>query len=311
MSMTVEVSMGAPVRGIVPPMATPLAGPDELDIAGLERLVEHILKGGVHGLFILGTTGEGPALSYRLRRELVQRVCRQVGGRVPVLVGITDSAYPEMVQMAECAAGSGASGVVVAPPFYFQLSPADLLRLVESLAGDSALPVYLYNQPQLTKMSFDPDVVERAAEMPNVAGLKDSSGDMAYLREVIGRVRSRSEFTVLVGPEHLLEEALHYGAHGGVPGGANIFPDLPVRLYQACLEGNKKVVDELQKRIVAIGSPIWTNNEAGPGYLRRLKCALNLLGLCSGKPAWPYIESAPEEREQIEHHLRANGFLPG
>lgn len=309
--MTVEVSKDAPIRGIVPPMATPLAGPDELDVAGLERLIEHILKGGVHGLFILGTTGEGPALSYRLRRELVRRVCRQVGGRVPVLVGITDSAYPEMVQMAECAAGAGASGVVVAPPFYFQLSPADLLRMIESLAGHSALPVYLYNQPQLTKMSFDPDVVERSAEIPNVAGLKDSSGDMSYLRDVIGRVRARSGFTVLVGPEHLLEEALHLGAHGGVPGGANIFPDLPVKLYQACMDRNDRVAGEIQNRIVAIGSPIWTNNEAGPGYLRRLKCALNLLGLCSGRPAWPYIESAPEERGQIENHLRANGFLPG
>ena len=307
--MTVEVSDGAPIRGIVPPMATPLAGPDELDVAGMERLIEHILKGGVHGLFILGTTGEGPALSYGLRRELIQRVCRQVGGRVPVLVGVTDSAYPEMVQMAECAANSGASGVVVAPPFYFQLSPADLLRLVESLAGSSPLPVYLYNQPELTKMSFSPETVERAAEMPNVAGLKDSSGDMVYLREVIRRVRGRSGFTVLVGPEHLLEEALHCGAHGGVPGGANIFPDLPVRLYQACMEGNDPVAREIQKQIVAIGSPIWTNSEAGPGYLRRLKCALNLLGLCSGKPAWPYVESTPEEREQIERHLRAHGFL--
>lgn len=309
--MTVDVYTGAPVRGIVPPMATPLAGPDELDVAGLERLIEHILKGGVHGLFILGTTGEGPALSYRLRRELIQRVCGQIGGRVPVLVGVTDSAYPEMVQMADCAAKFGASGVVVAPPFYFQLSAADLLRLVESLAGSSALPVYLYNQPELTKMSFSPEMVERAAEIPNVAGLKDSSGDMDYLKEVMGRVGSRSAFTVLVGPEHLLAEALDCGAHGGVPGGANIFPELPVRLYKAYQEGNDAVGRELQKRIVAIGSPIWTNSEAGPGYLRRLKCALNLLGLCSAKPAWPYMESALEEREQIERHLHANGFLPG
>lgn len=309
--MTTEVSNGASIRGIVPPMATPLAGPDELDIAGLERLIEHILEGGVHGLFVLGTTGEGPALSYRLRRELVQRVCRQVGGRVPVLVGITDSAYPEMVQMAECAAASGATAVVMAPPFYFQLSDEDVFRLVDSLASTSTLPVYLYNQPQLTKVSFSPEIVERAAELPNIAGLKDSSGDIVYLKEVIGRVRARSGFTVLVGPEHLLEEALHCGAHGGVPGGANIFPDLPVRLYQACLEGNDVVAEEIQKRIVAIGSPIWTNSEAGPGYLRRLKCALNLLGLCSAQPAWPYVESNPEEREQIERHLRANGYLAG
>jgi dihydrodipicolinate synthase/N-acetylneuraminate lyase len=310
MSMSVEKSAGVPIRGIVPPMATPLAGPDELDLPGLERLIEHILKGGVHGLFILGTTGEGPVLSYRLRRELVQRTCRQVAGRVPVLVGITDSAYPEMVQMADCAAASGAGAVVVAPPFYFQLSQADLLRLIAALAARSPLPVYLYNQPELTKMSFSPETVERAVEMPNIAGLKDSSGDMDYLREVIQRVSGRSGVSVLVGPEHLLEESLHCGADGGVPGGANIFPDLPVRLYQAYREGNDRIAQEMQQRMTAIGSPIWTNREMGPGYLRRLKCALNLLGLCSAKPAWPYVESAPEERDQIERHMRANGILP-
>ena len=102
--MTAEVSTSASVRGIVPPMATPLAGRDELDITGLEKLIEHILGGGIQGLFLLGTTGEGPALSYPLRRELVRRSCSQVAGRVPVLVAVTDSAFAEMTRMAECAA---------------------------------------------------------------------------------------------------------------------------------------------------------------------------------------------------------------
>lgn len=309
--MPLKVSTNEPVRGIIPPLATPLEDRDHLDVPGLEKLVEHVLGGGVQGLFLLGTTGEGPALSYSLRRELVQRTCNQVAGRVPVLVAVTDTACAEMERMAQCAVECGANGVVVAPPFYFQLSQDDLLRLVQSLAERSALPVYLYNQPQLTKISFSPETVEQAAEIANVVGLKDSSGDMVYLKEVIGRVRRRSGFRVLVGPEHLLLEALRCGAHGGVPGGANIFPDLPVRLYNASLQGNDLEAEKLQARIVSIGAPIWTNSESGPGYLRRLKCALNLLGLCSGKPAWPYVESTREERNQIEAHLRANGFLAG
>src|SRR5512136_2166219 len=83
------------VRGIIPPLVTPLRERDTLDAAGLERLIEHVLSGGVHGLFILGTTGEGPSLSYRLRREVISRTCRQVANRVPVLVGITDTAFVE------------------------------------------------------------------------------------------------------------------------------------------------------------------------------------------------------------------------
>src|SRR5215831_1347770 len=110
--------MKLPLTGIIPPMVTPLLGRDELDAPGLERLIEHIVAGAVNGLFILGTTGEGPSLSYRLRRELIDRVCRQVKHRVPVLVGITDTAFVESVNVARHAAETGADAVVVAPPYY-------------------------------------------------------------------------------------------------------------------------------------------------------------------------------------------------
>jgi hypothetical protein len=106
-----------PLRGIVPPMITPLRDRDELDVPGLERLIEHILAGGVHGLFILGTSGEAPSLSYRLRRELVDRVCRQVAGRVPVLVGITDTSFVEALHLARHAAAAGAQAVVTSTPY--------------------------------------------------------------------------------------------------------------------------------------------------------------------------------------------------
>ena len=299
-----------PLRGIIPPMATPLASIDALDVPGLEALIEHILGGGAHALFILGTTGEGPALSYRLRRELIERVCAQVGTRVPVLVGITDTAYAESLHLAEFAAKAGASAVVAAPPFYFQIGQNDLLRLTESLAGESALPLYLYNQPALTKISFHPETVARAAEISNVWGVKDSSGDMSYLKQVLSLVgQSHPEFSVLVGPEHLLAEALTCGAHGGVPGGANIFPTLPVHLYQAFLDGRLEEMQEIQAKMVSIGDPIWNVGETEPGYLRRLKCALSVLGLCSGLPTWPYQQSTPEERTQIEEHLRQHGII--
>src|SRR6266478_8353138 len=104
-------------HGIIPPMVTPLRRRDELDVPGLERLLEHILAGGVHGLFVLGTTGEAPSLSYRLRRELIERTCRQVAGRVPVLVGITDTAFVEAVQLSHFAAETGAQALVLAPPY--------------------------------------------------------------------------------------------------------------------------------------------------------------------------------------------------
>jgi 4-hydroxy-tetrahydrodipicolinate synthase len=299
-----------PLKGIIPPMATPLASIDQLDVRGLEKLVEHILGGGVHALFLLGTTGEGPALSYKVRRELIDRVCNQVDSRVPVLVGITDSAYAEARHIADISAKAGASAVVMAPPFYYQFSQGDILRLIESMAEASSLPLYLYNQPGLTKMTFHPDTVARSAEIPNVWGIKDSSGDMNYLKKVLQLVSKRwPEFSVLVGPEHLLVEALMCGAHGGVPGGANIFPDLPVRLYQAFLEGRYDEMHALQAEINSIGAPIWNADESEPGHLRRLKAALSIMGICSGIPTWPYQPATSEEAKQIEAHLEKCGIL--
>jgi 4-hydroxy-tetrahydrodipicolinate synthase len=299
-----------PLRGIIPPLATPLASFDALDLPGLEKLVEHILGGGVHALFILGTTGEGPALSYRLRRELIERVCAQVARRVPVLVGISDASYIESLHVAEIAAKSGASAVVAAPPFYFQFSQGDLFKLVQTLDRDSPLPVYLYNQPGLTKMVFDPELVAMSAELSNIWGIKDSSGDMDYLKKVIALVGKKyPEYAIFVGPEHLLAEGLVAGAHGGVPGGANIFPQLPVAVYQAFIDGKLDAMKKAQATLVAAGDPIWSSNETEPVYIRRLKCALSVMGLCSGLPTWPYHESTADERKEIELHLRQAGIL--
>jgi dihydrodipicolinate synthase/N-acetylneuraminate lyase len=298
-----------PLRGIIPPMATPLATIDTLDLPGLERLIEHVLGGGVHGLFILGTTGEGPALSYRLRRELIERVCAQVGTRVPVLVGITDSAYIESLQLAEVSAKAGASAVVASTPFYFRFGQSDILRLIESLANDSSLPLFLYNQPELTKISFEPQTVARAAEIPNVAGVKDSSGHIGYVQQVLALVgKSHPEFSVLVGSESLLAEALLCGAHGGVPGGANIFPDLPVRLYQAYVDGKHQEMQELQAKVIEIGAPIWNIGEEEPTFLGRLKGALAVLGICSGLPTWPYRQVTADEESRISEHLKKHGI---
>ncbi|MDR5729028.1 MAG: dihydrodipicolinate synthase family protein [Terriglobia bacterium] len=298
-----------PLRGIIPPVVTPLASLTALDHKGLETIIEHILAGAVHALFILGTTGEGPALSYAVRRELIERVCRQVGNRVPVLVGITDTAYIESLRLAEHAAYSGASAVVAAPPYYFPVSQSDLLRLIEGWARESALPVYLYNQPALTKVNFDPQTVQLASNIPNVFGIKDSSGEISYFKEVLDLVRDKPEFSVLVGPEHLLAEALMCGAHGGVPGGANIFPKLPVLLYQAFLQGSYQEMEKIQAEMVNLGLPIFQPGEADSGYIRRLKFALSRMNICSDLLAGPYQQASAKEAQIIEHHLHAHGFL--
>src|SRR5690554_2454801 len=138
------IKIETPLTGIIPPLVTPLLDNDTLDVRGLERLIEHTISGGVHGIFILGTTGEFAGLSYKLRRELTERTCKLVKGRVPVLVGITDSAFTESLNLAKIAANCGADAVVLAPPYYFAASQPELLEYLQRIMAQMPLPLFLY-----------------------------------------------------------------------------------------------------------------------------------------------------------------------
>jgi 4-hydroxy-tetrahydrodipicolinate synthase len=292
-----------PLRGIVPPIVTPLSDRDTLDAAGLERLVEHILSGGVQGLFVLGTTGEGPSLSYRLRCQMIDRVCEQVAARVPVLVGISDTSLVESVNLAEYAADAGARAVVLAPPYYYPAGQAELIGYIEQIAAELPLPVLLYNMPSHTKISFEPRTVRRLMEISNVIGLKDSSADMIYFHELRRLAEERADWSLLIGPEELLAEAVLLGAHGGVSGGANLCPRLYVDLYQAASRGDTARVAELHAKVMQIHQTIYSVAGHGAAPIAGLKCALACLGVCNDFMAEPFHRLGDDERQLIRKHL--------
>jgi dihydrodipicolinate synthase/N-acetylneuraminate lyase len=303
-------NLPAPLRGIIPPMVTPLSDRDTLDAAGAERLVEHLLAGGVNGIFILGTTGEGPSLSYRLRRELVTLVCEQVGPRVPVLVGISDTSFVESVNLANYAAEAGAAAVVLAAPYYFPAGQPELLEYIRDIAGELPLPVFLYNMPSHTKLSFEPDTVREALAIPGVVGLKDSSAQMIYFHKLRAICAQREDFTLLVGPEELMSEAVLYGGHGGVCGGANLFPRLYVDLYEAAAARRLDEIAKLHARVMRISQTIYTVGRHGSSFIKGLKCALSCLGICDDFLAEPFRRFQVEERKQIAAHLKELGVSP-
>lgn len=293
-----------PLRGIIPPMITPLSEADTLDHHGLERLIEHILAGAVHGLFILGTTGEGPSLSSRLRRELISLVCDQVAGRVPVLVGITDTSWAESVSLARHAHQAGAAALVVAPPPYFATTQQELLGYLGRLAASVPLPVFLYNMPVHTKVFIEAETVVAAAEIPGIIGLKDSSGQMAYFHTVRSLLAERPDFSLLVGPEELLAETILLGGHGGVNGGANLFPHLYVNLYQAALAGDLPATRAWHEKIIFLSRRLYTIGKRGSSMLGGLKGALALRGICSETLAEPLAGFSTQERALLAERLR-------
>jgi dihydrodipicolinate synthase/N-acetylneuraminate lyase len=288
------------LKGIVPPIITPLTDIDTLDIAGLEKLVEHILAGGVSGLFVLGTTGEFSSLSYRLRNELVERVCKQVNGRIPVLVGVTDTSIIESENLAKKAADFGASALVAAPPYYYATGQPELIEYFDNLANRMPLPLYLYNMPMHTKVMIEPKTVLKISENPKVIGLKDSSANMAYFRLLQYTMKNDPEFQLFVGPEEMMADAVVLGANGGVNGGANMFPKLYVDLYKAAVAHDFDQIRLLQDKVLEISTAIYTVGKFGSSYLKGLKCALSVMDLCNDYMADPFNHFRKEEREKIE-----------
>ena len=285
-------------------MVTPLRGRDELDIAGLEKLVEHILSGGVSGLFILGTTGEGPSLSYRLRRELIERVCKQVKNRVPVLVGITDTAFVESVNLARHAADMGANALVVAPPYYLPEAQPELQEYLGHLVAELPLPLFLYNMPALTKVHFELDTVWRAMDNPRIIGLKDSSGDLDYFMAAAALIQRRPDWSLLIGPEEKLLASLQLGGHGGVSGGANLFPKLYVRLVEAHRAGNLARAQELQNQVQRVSDSFYRIGKYSSSIIKGIKCALVCLGVCDDFMAEPFHRFRAEERALVQGCLK-------
>jgi dihydrodipicolinate synthase/N-acetylneuraminate lyase len=295
-------------RGIIPPMITPLIAPDALDVGGLEHLIEYILAGGVHGIFILGTTGEGPSLSYRLRRELIEHVCRLIKGRVPILVGITDSSAVESLAMSKCAAENGADALVLATPCYYPMTQPELLGYLQRLVTQLPLPVMLYNMPSHTKLTFEVDTVREAMQIPGVIGLKDSSGNMGYFHRLVHLARERPDFSLMAGPEQLLAESTLLGGRGGVCGGANLRPRLYVDLYEAAVARDFDQVTQLHQQVMEFTSRFYAIGGPTFGVISGLKCALNLLGICGGAVAEPFAELEGAKRSEIQNCLNTFGL---
>ena len=296
------------LSGIIPPLVTPLQARDDLDLDGLERLVEHVIAGGVSGVFVLGTTGEAPSLSYRLRRQMIQECVRVVRGRVPVLVGIADTAFVESVNLARHAADCGADAAVLTTPYYFPAGQTELTAYVRNLAPLIPLPLVLYNMPGMTKVWFEIGTLETLTEIESIIGVKDSGGDLAYFKDVCAIKQQRPDWSVLIGPEAKLQEAFSLGGDGGVSGGANVMPNVFVEHWQT-LSRNDSSAAATSFDTIKKFQEIYDIGKYASRHIKATKSALSLTGICSDLPADPFNRFLEPERERVAHILREIGVL--
>ena len=295
--------MNFPLKGIIPPIVTPLINNRTLDVKGLEKLIEHYISGGVHGLFILGTTGEAQSLSYQLRKEFIKRTCDLVDHRIPVLVGITDTSFEDSIEIADYSHMVGADAVVVAPPYYIPISQSELIEYFESLFPRLTLPVFIYNMPGCTKLHMTLKTVKAAKELGAV-GIKDSSGDMLYLSTLINEFKGSPEFSILTGTELFIPETIMQGGHGAIAGGANLFPRFFVEFYEASLARNYEKIAAFRTQSLNLYNTIYSVGKSGSRYTRGIKCTLATMGLCHDFVASPLRKMEGEERQKIEQYMK-------
>ena len=294
--------MKLPLRGIIPPMVTPLLENMQLDIEGLHKLIEHLLEGGVHGIFLLGTNGEGPSLDSETRKQLISEACKFVNKRVPVLVGITDTSLKSTIEVADHAKAHGADALVVAPPYYFPISQQEMVEYLQVLVPQLSLPFLIYDIPSCTKMHLSVETIKKAKELGAI-GVKDSSGDMTSLYEVIHEFKDCAEFSIIAGAELFLPDAVLAGGHGAVAGGANIFPRLFVDLYEASCSNDLNKIKTLRQQVLKMHNTIYNIGDSATKSIKAIKGALAIMNICSDHMAQPLKRFGPENRNKIKTYL--------
>ncbi|MFE7708794.1 dihydrodipicolinate synthase family protein [Streptomyces sp. NPDC057486] len=315
------MSLTAPLHGVVPPVCTPLDSHGEVDTASLAELVEHLIGGGVHGLFALGSTSEVAYLTDEQRATTLETVVRVTDGRVPVLAGVIDTTTARVAEHARTAAGLGADALVATAPFYTRTHGKEIAQHFRRLRAAVDLPLFAYDIPVAVHSKLSSALVRELAEDGTLAGLKDSSGDEGGLRRLIVELGGREgrregpapEFSILTGSELTVDAALLAGADGVVPGIGNVDPAGYVRLYEAARAGDWALAAREQERLVALFAMVDVGPEADMGRsssaLGSFKAALHLLGIITcGDTAFPQIQLSDESVALVAQRLRAAGL---
>jgi 4-hydroxy-tetrahydrodipicolinate synthase len=289
------------LKGVYPAMVTPLTPEENVDKAAMRRVVRYCLEGGVHGLLVLGSTGEFPAMTDAMRKDAIETTLDEVQGKVPVLIGCGEPGTQRTIEQVKAAARTKADGVLVTIPYYFPLDQAAVIRHYEMVAESSELPVVIYNFPQMTKITMTPDTVAKLAAHPNIIGVKDSAGDFVSMQRYL-EVTADADFAVMSGNPALGLSAYQLGAKGGIFAGCSLVPKLCADVYNAFIRNDLDSAIALQK----LASLIPLMGGFGPNSAV-IKLGLNRLGVCGMTVSTP-LGLPPGQEEKIFAWMRRLGL---
>jgi 4-hydroxy-tetrahydrodipicolinate synthase len=297
------MSTNIKLRGIIPPIGTPLTPDERVDIAGLRRLVSYLLGAGVDALFVNGTMGIFALLSDTEQLRAVETVVDEVSGRVPVIAGVSDTGTKRVIEKAKQVESMGVDYLTALPPFYYLLTQESCIRFYRDVAQAVAKPLFIYNNLTFTKFNLSLDSIVSLSDEPNIAGIKETNPDCGRWSQLTNTVGQREEFSVLIGTEILPHVALMLGAEGIVAGSHNIAAGIAVELYRAMKAKNFSLAMQLGERLRRVNK-IFEYGEIWGAF----EVALSYLGIGEKATAGPYHSVDQEERAHIEMILQDCGI---
>ena len=286
--------------GTIPPVIAPLTPDRQVDVVAVAALTEYLVAAGVDGLFVLGSSGEGPTLTPSVATELVAAFVDSAAGRVPVLAGVGETSTERALEAAARYEAAGASGLVAFAPMYFAVEGDEpVVRHISRIAASSALPIVVYNIPHLTHYPITPAALTELARIDNIVALKESSG-VWEIYEALAEAAIAGGLAVFQGAEGLIARSLEGGASGAVPGIGNVDPALAVELVRAGLAGDHGRARELQERQDAL-----CELYASGFWLASLKYAVEVLGIADSTASYSLPELTVEGRQRVQDIVRS------
>jgi dihydrodipicolinate synthase/N-acetylneuraminate lyase len=290
------------------PLITPVTGAGDVDHVALDRLIDFHLAAGVEGIFVLGTTGEGPSVPRASRFRTVESTVAKVSGRALVYAGIGDTCLADSVLAANQYLRAGVDAVVAQPPMYFPLQPHELLPYFEALLAAVEGPLIIYNIPPTTRVSIPLEVLEKLVGQPKLVGFKDSENDAARHQKLLHRFGNAPGFAIFIGVGALMAKGLKQGASGIVPSVGNLIPEACHQLCVSIARGDSAEAERQADRMADVATLYQKNRTLGQS-LAALKAAVHLKGLCNPHMLPPLRPVSESELEALRAGMRELSLL--
>jgi len=304
-----KMSKGLKYHGAVVPLVTPLTSGGAVDEPALAKLVELQVKGGVAGIFVLGTTGEGAYVPRESRRRLVEQSVILAGKRTKVFAGLGDIRLSDLSEANEYIR-AGVDAVVAHPPVTEKVAAENLGGWFRTLLDRIQGPVLLYNMPMTTGVSIPLDVVEQLLGHPHLVGIKDSENDPKRHEELLKRFGGRQEFSIFIGVGALMQQGLKMGADGIVPSVGNLIPDVCHQLCASAAKADWDGAEKYSARMSAVAA-LYQHGRNLNESLSALKAAMHLRGLCASEVMPPLRQVSDTEMEKIRRQMTELHLLNG